>query len=255
MSSEASHAELYWRRIQQLVTEFDFDARILRFVAELYGPDVILNAWQEFRGWALEEHERTLFWLDSPFAKLFISWLAHSWKSEQDPEEEVDRDLLGLVPTEALLQRNPELDSLLYRYLETCTYSPLSFYEVLPYESEKALSCRDVLIGREYKAFGGTATESLKIGDIVYARLVEIDGISLLEVIAPVVFPAAFKSTILNFRELILEGAPVPTEEGHARQFLEDRELELRKTYWNLVYLAIRLVPPNGGLDSKPSLH
>lgn len=67
----------------------------------------------------------------------------------------------------------------------------------------------------------------------------EIDGISLLEVIAPVVFPAAFKSTIMSYRELILEGAAMPTEMGVARQFLEDRELELRKVFWNLVYLII----------------
>lgn len=49
MSSDASQAGLYWRRIQRLVSELDFGASILRFVEEVYSFDVILNAWLRFR--------------------------------------------------------------------------------------------------------------------------------------------------------------------------------------------------------------
>ena len=248
MSSETSQAEVHWHRIRRLVDEFDFGTRILRFVEEHYGLDVILNAWEQFIRRKIEDNEQALFEFGSrsPFAKLFISWVAHNWRPEQDLEEELDPELLQVVPTEAFLQRHPELDPLLSRYLETCTYSPLSFYEVVQGGSGKSVNCRDVVIGSEYQAFEEVAAECLKAGDIVYARLVEIDGISLLEVIAPVVFPAVLKPTIVNFRELILEGEPLPTEAGRGRQFLEDRELELRKVFWNLVYLVIG---PESSLD------
>lgn|SRR5690348_16499560 len=114
-----------------------------------------------------DSDERTLleFGSNSPFAKLFVSWLAHSWKPEHELEEEIDGSLLGLAPTEVFLQRITGLDPLLYRYLETCAYSPLSFYEVLQCEAWN-VSCRDVLVGREYEAFGDTAAECLKAGDI-----------------------------------------------------------------------------------------
>jgi hypothetical protein len=244
MDSEASPAELHWRRIQSTVDQFDFGTRILQFVEEVYGAEAILSAWQEFRDRDFEEDEGTAYEFGSKcfLSKLFISWLAFRWKMEEDPEEAGDSDLIGLVPTEAFLDRNPELDPLLYRYLETCTYGPFSFYEVLRCETGRSLNCRDVIVGTEYEVFEESVGRSLiEVGNIIYAHLVEIDGITLLEAAGPFPFQADVKPLILRSRDLILDGAPVPAGIDRGRLFLEDRELELRKVFWNLVY---RLVPP-----------
>ena len=259
MNSDPSPAELYARRIRHLVEDYDFGGRVLNLVADLWGPNAIFNAWREFRDWDRGKDEETPLKLgsDSPFAKLFISWLAHSWRLVEDRDGEIDPDLVGCAPTEVFLDRHPGLSSLLYRFLETCTYSPFSFYEVLHCKRGRSLHFRDLIIAREHEIFDETAAQILKPGSMVYARVVEMDGLALLEALAPITFSGAHIQPIIDCRNALLDGAPPPIEIGLARQLLVDREPELRRAFWDLVSRSdLRpALDPCLGVGIKPRLH
>jgi hypothetical protein len=163
---------------------------IVRLIGESYGRDTVQQAWLEFTGSA-----GGAFRGDDPHTELFFSWLFHRWVPTREKGSSVkDRALFGVPPTRAYLDRNSQqLDPLLRRYLETCLATSPGFYEVFNCRPRAGFQARDVMTGLEFEVSEELASTSLNDGDIMFAHLVPLEQVTMLEAISPLSLPPVLK--------------------------------------------------------------
>ena len=233
--SESPEA-LAWKRVRRAIE--GLPERLGRFVADVYGPNAIEEAWAEFMVW-----EGGAFDPESPITALFMPWLYHSWKPDPwEDEYAIDASLRGRTPTSVFLERHArQLDPLAQRYLEACLAAPFSFYEILRCDPGRGFRTRDVLIGEEHEVLERLATESMERGDILFAQLVPIDGIVLLEACSPYVLPPADKIAAIELREEIEQAPPM---ERDSTDLLRDWAYEIREVFLELVEPYLERRPP-----------
>ena len=205
-----------WRRIREVVD--GYAVGIVRQIGESYGPETVQQAWQEFTNGAGEA-----FRGDDPHTELFFSWLFHRWSPTREKGSRVeDRALYGVPPTRAYLNRNsPQLNPLLRRYLETCLVTSPGFYEVFNCRPQVGFRARDVMTGVECEVSEGLASTSLNNGDIMFAHLVPLDEVTMLEAISPSSLPPVLKRHL--------------TRSWRRKELVERQAGELRQLYFTLV--------------------
>jgi hypothetical protein len=168
---------------------------IVRLIGESYGRQTVQNAWSDFNIGGTREfcgHESN--------AELFYSWLFHHWAPVREKGHEVyDETLYGIPPTRAYLDRRPSaLNPRLRLYLEGCLGNLPGFYQVIECETGAGFRARDMLAGSVSTVADALASASLKRGDILYAHLVPLGQITLMEAISPWSFPPQFKRHLLR---------------------------------------------------------
>lgn len=168
---------------------------IIRLIADFYGRHTIQNAWSEFAG-----GKSQVFQGYHANTELFFSWLFHRWTPTREKGDEVhDEMLYGTPPTRAYLDRRSRaLHPLLRLYLEACLASFARFYEVLDCEPGAGLHVRDVFNDSICEVSEPLASSSLTHGDILYANLIRLERITLMEAISPLSFPPHSKSHLLQ---------------------------------------------------------
>lgn len=168
---------------------------ILRLIADSYGRYTIQNAWSEFAG-----SKSQVFQGHHANTELFFSWLFHRWIPTREKGDELrDEVLYGVPPTRAYLDRRSHaLNPLLRLYLEACLASFARFYEVLHCEPGSGFHVRDVLTESICEVNEPLASSSLTDGDILYANLIRLERITLMEAISPLSFPPHLKSHLLQ---------------------------------------------------------
>jgi hypothetical protein len=191
---------------------------IVRIIGESYGKESVQHAWREF----------TIggggpFLGDDPNAELFFSWLFHRWSPELEESLKIDDEsCYGVPPTQAYLSRHaPGLDPLQRRYLEACLAARFGFYEILDCKPRIGFKARDVLAGKEVDVSEGTASTSLRNGDIVFAHIVPIDGTAMMEAVSPFSFPPTLKTQLTGLRR--------------HREWNGRADLPLRRLYFKLL--------------------
>jgi hypothetical protein len=205
-----------------------YPAMMLRFVDQVYGPDAIHEAWDEFTLWDEDEPE---FDPRSPQLPLFMPWFHHLWSPDPTETCVEDPSLHGVPPTAALLQRRRRrLDPLLQRYLEACRAAPLGFHEILRCESGHGFRVRDVFTGEELEVTERSASRTMRPGDILFAQFVTTDGVTLMEGCGPHAIPPGTKLGLLDLRERI-----APHSVQLTREELADWDIELREHYFAIM--------------------
>jgi hypothetical protein len=206
-----------WSRIRAAAD--GYANAIVPLIATSYGRDCIQQAWREFILGG-----DTTFSVDDPHAELFFSWLFHRWApSRQQGDRVADESLYGVSPTRAYLDSNAtSLAPLLRNYLEACLVAPPGFYEVLECRPGAGFDARDLLTGRRLAVDEGLASISLAGGDVIFAHLPCVDGVVLVDSVAPFSFPSLYAARV----------------ERHRPRQVTDRSL--RKLYFELLesYLA-----------------
>lgn len=209
-----------WHRIRAAVD--GYANAIVPLIAVSYGRDCIQRTWREFILGGDTE-----FSVDDPHAELFFSWLFHRWTpSRQKRDRIADESLYGVSPTRAYLDSNAaSLDPLLRRYLEACLAAPLGFYEVLECRPGAGFDARDLLTGQQLVVAEGLASISLAGGDVIFAHLPCLDGVVLVDSVAPFSFPSLYAGTV---------------ERSHGRKVTD---LSLRTLYFELLKSYLESTP------------
>lgn len=191
---------------------------IVRIIGESYGKESLQHAWREFTiGGAAP------FLGDDPNAELFFSWLFHRWSPELEESLKLnDESCYGVPPTRAYLSRHGTgLDPLRRRYLEACLAARLSFYEILDCKPRIGFKARDILAGNEVDVSEALASTTLRNGDIVFAHIVPLDGIAMMEAVSPFSFPSTLKKELTELRL--------------RREWTGRADLPLRRLYFSLL--------------------
>lgn len=253
--SSADPAESAGQRIRRILEEKDVTARLIQLVHDTYGPGALLTAWDEFRCCDTDNDRGTLLELtaESPFLPQFTSWLAHTWT----PPEKLSRKRRNVavsqqVPAQVFLARHPDLDPLLVKYLRACIDTRFSFFEVLSCEPGRRFTCWDLICSGQHLVLESEVSTLLRVGQLLYARIVEVDGVPVMDAAAPWPLPEDLKPAILALRKVILE-RPSGFEPMHARQRLLAHELDLRSFYWGFIEQGLwgDFVQPSGLSPTK----
>ncbi len=185
---------LAWRRLRRLLEEHSPDLH--RFTLKAYGPESVLEAWEEFTGFPDEVPE---FDPESPHIGLFLSWFHNFWSPDpNDPDTSVrDVALHEVVPVRAYLdRRGPRLDPLLREYCESCLEAPLAFHEVVESDPGRGFVLKELITGTSHSVAERSASAGAQVGDVVLAQVVHAGGLSLIECCSPFALPPIFRIEI-----------------------------------------------------------
>jgi hypothetical protein len=220
-----SPAPLLHGRLRNLLDNYGDD--LARFTAAAYGEEALLAAWDEFNSWdpdtpALDD--------DIDELSLFSSWFFHVWAPERYEDPVDDPALYERTPSSVYLERKAEqLDPLLRQYLDACTRLVPSFYTVLRCDRERGFRLRDVITGDECEVVEISASHDLEVDDVIYALVVDVAGISVIEAVGETVIPPLHKIGIIELRQQLF---------GERRRIDRDELLDVHIEFREL-YLAI----------------
>lgn len=189
-----AHLVQWGHRLHRAIEGYAAD--IIRLIAERYGQDTVQSAWREFNIGA----GRQPFCGYDANAELFYSWLFHKWKPAREQGHTVrDETVYGVPPTRAYLDgRSTSLNPLLRMYLEACLATSARFYEVFDCKAGLSFRARDVFTETACVVSEALASTSLQEGDILYAHLIPIGQITIMEAISPRSFPQHSKHQLLQ---------------------------------------------------------
>jgi hypothetical protein len=229
-ATELSPEDLVWRRVRRAID--GLQPQLVEMAADHFGMPALEEAWDDFCAGAID----ALPTEDSPHNPLFLSWLCHVWLP--DPARtRVAPAARGVTAARAFLNRyGKRLDPIARRYLEACGEALYSYYEVLSCDPGRGYQLKDLLLGDTRYVFEASGSQSVQRADLLFACLVEVDGIWLMEASGAIVLPPIEKTQIIAQRRIMS-----PKGRQITRLQLRDYQHELRALF---LETADRLLNP-----------
>ncbi|WP_225444601.1 SEC-C metal-binding domain-containing protein [Pseudomarimonas arenosa] len=231
-------AEETWRRLRRLLGEFK--PKLSRFTQSAYGDGSLIDAWEQF---ALYDEDELLPDLDHHDMACFMSWFYYHFEPEAEETSVQDESLHEVPPARAFLQRRArDLDPMLAEYVEAALNSPFSFYAVTHCTPGQRLQLIDVLTHEAFEVREETASRALTPGDVIFASVVSVAGVCLLEGSGGLVMQPKDTIPLIDLRECMLAAKQHDGDQSPLnRQDLLEWDYELREAY--LDWSAQRLDP------------
>jgi hypothetical protein len=163
---------------------------------------------------------------------LYVPWLLFNWIP--DPQD-FDRPLpIPLNTTIAEMMLNDpkaNLDPLERKIAQTAVSRPHSFYEVQDCRPGKGFRLSDVFLGEEYDVSERSGSKQAQRGDLIFARVIQVDAIAMLAGTGAMLFPPSYKTEVIRFRQMVQKNTGRPTITA---KDLDDCADELRGLFFNL---------------------
>jgi hypothetical protein len=217
---------------------------ILEFVASEW-PGLLQEGAEEFAGeYAID---------DVHLESIFIPWVVFNWipeAIERGPSKRAfPEQQLGL---EYLNENAERIDEYHERFILTACAEPFSFFAVTGVVPGKSLGLRDIFLDRTFTVKEAQASATLRRGDIIFARVVPLDGQAIVVGMAPTAIPPRGHTRLLDIRDEIKaemrdEGFELNVES------LREWDLEMREAYFSAAeFLANRPRPELQNTDGDP---
>jgi SEC-C motif len=240
----APENDFLWRRIRRAIEGSPM--QLLEFSASHYGPHALMEAWDEFTLFNDEP-----FTPDTPHIAVFMPWFYYDWTPDlidtKVKKSSQDERVLGRT---YLDKKGKNLDPLLVRYMEQCCLNPFSYYDVLAVRPGDGFMLRDIFTDEETYITEHTGSDQAQEGDIMFAKIVRIDQITLLEATSPFRFPPIEKSAVLDLRKKIKSRKLPMTPE-----LLRDYDLEMLEIYHDICDRLLNpAMPTMQNTDGDPIL-
>jgi hypothetical protein len=161
---------------------------------------------------------------DDPEVEFFLRWFYYDWLPAK-----------GEQPAEAFLKKkDPRVDPDVFTLVDKTLKSPYSFLQVTAVSPGESFVARDILRKREFIITERVATERIEPGHIVYARVVEWNGVNFMMGTGPQVMPGQYLSEITELRDEYLKARGTPGKQipDDDLRIIED---DLRRTYFKLI--------------------
>lgn len=203
--------EFLWRRIRRAIE--NLPARMLEFSAAHFGKAGVHEAWDDFIPYREDEPGQPLT-TGTPHMPVFMPWFFYEWIPTSSDTAVKHQALDGRTLGRAYLDKKcRQIPALLAHYIEQCCANPFSFYDVLSVRPGHGFDLRDIFNGTEVRVTEHGASRQAQAGDILFGKVVTLDGVSLLESCAPYMTPPMQKSTILELRKQMERRYPTITSE------------------------------------------
>ena len=235
VSAAESHDQLAWQRLRRALE--GFVPRMVRFVEETYGPAALQEAWADFLSSPDNEDD---FDPATPHMQLFMPWFFHCWAPDPFDTSVADESLYEQTPTSTFLARcSNSIDPTLQRYLAACAATPISFYDVVSCHPGHGFVAHDILTGEEFAVLERSASKTMAVNDILFAQIVRVDGIAILEACPLFGLAPIHRIAIIELRKKIMRGGDL-----FATELLRDWDIELRELYLSIAESMLNPVLP-----------
>jgi hypothetical protein len=236
--------------------EEDSQRMKLRSAEGVLVPALFSYAVQEFgEGFFDEAWDEFFLWNDAPddvedskeFGTTFDPFFVFAFVPESAEDE-----LPAGWPTEpvALHFLHHEVESapdFQYEFIEQACKSPASFFVVEEVAPGRSLDIKDILTGRRFHVLEQSASQTLKVGDLTFTRVITAGGASILIGACPWVIPASWHIPIIDMRERFRPKRLLTREE------LQDYNFELRQVYHEIVDALLHpKIPVMQNTDGDP---
>ncbi len=224
--------DFFYRRVSKAYQSLM--SKLLDFAVRAFGEEIIPAATVEFLSF---DNELVTGELLEELSTVSIPWILFHWFLRPETEEEKsDPWMFHSIAEIYEMEEGDELDALEKRILEACIESPFSFYEVISLKSGSGIRLRDILCGYEYNVTEKMGSRQLKLGDILFARIIKIDKIYMLSGSSPIAIPPRYKPVIIRMRNYLSgDIKPVPYD------LIYEYEDELRHAF---LQIYSKLVTP-----------
>ena len=183
-----------WSRQREASDQLTRD--IMSFAARKFGKQVD-DAWQDFNMSDLP----VAFGDRSTEDQIFMPYFLFHWDPDSRSRGRRALGKGGVVTRWYMLEKAGKLSEMERLFLEQATTQPVSFYEVLWSEPGERMGIRDVLMGGETEVIERLASGAARQGDIVYAQVWNLPGLSILGCCAPVCIPPSWKAEVIGLRK------------------------------------------------------
>lgn len=208
---------------------------LLRFIGDTWGKSLILHAWEDFWNYDDVPDDMTT---TPEFEPMFIPWLVLGFVPDTEVDD-ADPDwptqpigLEWLATTEAYV---PDVDR---AYIETACRSPMSVFAVEQVTAGRSLDLKDVLTGSRFRVLEQGASQKLRPADLIFARVLTIDGMSIMLGTAPFIVPPRWHTRIIDWREHMFRKRPATCQD------LVDFDIEVRELYFGIAAELLDPTPP-----------
>jgi hypothetical protein len=141
------------------------------------------------------------------FNHFFLPWFLFNWipyedfempKSKFDPDKTIAQNYLRSHLKHLSFQERV--------FIEAMNKTHHSFYTILDVKIDRLLTIKDILLGTTHDIKERQGTRYLKRGDIVFTRILHLDGQSISIGMPPYIVPANYGNRLIDFKKwLILE--------------------------------------------------
>ncbi len=208
---------------------------LLPFTLETWGEPLMLHAWEDF--WNYEDVPEDMA-TTPEFDPMFVPWLV-LWFVPDANSDDADVDWptqpIGL---EWLATTEPNVSDLERAYIETACRSPMSVLVVEEVTTGRSLDLKDVLTGSRFHVLEQGASQTLRPADLIFTRIVTLDGVSLMFGAAPFVVPPRWHTHIIDWRERLMRKRLM------TRRDLAGFDIEIRDLYFEIAADLLNPTPP-----------
>lgn len=197
LKTQAPSAGHLWHRIRAAIEGLATD--LLRCADVHFGPTALFEAWAAFTS-----GEAGAFTSDTPHLPVFMPWFYYDWLPDPKDTAVNPRNEDALTVAGAYLhQKAKRLEPLRVRYIKQCGEAAFSFHDIVSCQPGHGFVLRDILTGEQVDVTERSGSRQAQCGDILFARVVRLDSVALLEGCAPVLFPPVEKAAILELRKAL----------------------------------------------------
>jgi hypothetical protein len=242
LGKAAISVDLLWRRLGEAHDRLVSD--LMKYAHSAFGPDGLAEALEEFLLWPDEEATREV---PEYHEELFYPWFLFNWIYEPELAEtqlEVPEETTIAKSYARKHKHRPE--SLEARLIEETSENPFSFYEVIECQPGKGYRLKDILRGDIYNVFEKLGSENAHPGDILFARVIQIDQVAMLIGCGSVLIAPQYKPELIKFRKQLTKA-----DKSISPAILNEYDAEIRELYFN-IYNAMMQPPELRNTDGDP---
>lgn len=231
-------ADTFWSSVNSASQELT--NLLMAFAFERFAAD-IEDAWEDFHFGVTDSD----YYPGNSMETIFMPYFLYRWRDLTEPEPG-DRWQPGTIATSFLREKGRTLTQLQTQLLLFCMRQPITFYDVVQSRPGQGMLLREIFTGREYDVRERAASRTLTAGDILYAQMSPLEGLTTMAFCAPLPIPPRMKSMIIAQRALLQN---IGRKRKKSRVFSTDDLLDFEEDFREL-YLDI-----GDRMNAPPVLH
>jgi hypothetical protein len=134
--------------------------------------------------------------------EIFMPYFLYRWLDPMEPDRG-DARQPGTIATLFLMEKGRTLTQMQTQLLRLCMQQPITFYDVLESRPGQGMLLREIFTGREYDVRERSASRTLNAGDILYAQMSPLEGLTTMAFCAPLPIPPSMKPIIVAQRMML----------------------------------------------------
>ena len=242
LGKEDVSVELLWRRLGE--THDRLVDRLMKHAFNVFGEEGMGEALFEFLLWP--EDDATLENLEN-HEQLFYPWFLFNWIYDpEDAETKLRAPAYTTVAESYANERRTRLDPLEHRLIKATARQPFSFYEVVRCQPGRGYQLKDIFRDEIADVLEKMGSQNARRGDILFARVVQVDSVAMLMGCGSVLIPPKMKPELIMFRKWLLE-----SNDPITANTLNEFDVEFRDLYFE-IYDALMRPPELRNTDGDP---